>query len=490
MSELRQMYIGGSWAGADSGATFADYNPASGEAWAEVADAGRSDARRAIEAAQSAFPAWSRLAPTARAGYRLKVADILERRQKEIAALRAEEGGAWVGFGMFEAGYTPGIWRAAAALCYQALGEVMPSAYGKLSLVVREPIGVVAAISPWNAPLLLSSRGIAVALAMGNTVVLKPSEETPVAGGVVLAQALEEANLPKGVFNLVTCSREHVAEVGDELIENPAVRCISFTGSTAVGKQIGAKAGGLLKRACLELGGKDALIVLDDADMERALGSASFGSFMHQGQICMSVEKIVLHQKIAAEFTERFVELVKGLKSGDPREPGNVIGPIINQKQLDKIAGQVDEAVRKGAKVLAGGTHRGLYYDATVLANVTREMAVYRDETFGPVAPLVTVQNDDEAVAVANDTEYGLSAGIITRDEQRGLAIARRLQTGIAHINCSSVNDEPWIPFGGVKSSGVGRHGGSGSVSSFTETRWITADRGGRPYPPPFMPKK
>jgi acyl-CoA reductase-like NAD-dependent aldehyde dehydrogenase len=490
MSELRQMYIGGSWTGAESGATFADYNPASGEAWAEVADAGRGDARRAIEAAQSAFPAWSRLAPTARAGYLLKVADILERRQKEIAAVRAEEGGAWLGFGMFETGYTPGIWRAAAALCYQALGEVMPSAYGKLSLVVREPLGVVAAISPWNAPLLLSSRGIAVALAMGNTVVLKPSEETPVGGGVVLAQALEEANLPKGVFNLVTCSREHVAEVGDELIENPAVRCISFTGSTAVGKQIGAKAGGLLKRACLELGGKDALIVLDDADMERALGSASFGSFMHQGQICMSVEKIVLHQKIAAEFTERFVELVKGLKSGDPKEPGNVIGPIINRKQLDKIAGQVDDAVRKGAKVLAGGTHRGLYYDATVLAGVTRDMAVYRDETFGPVAPLVTVQNDDEAVAVANDTEYGLSAGIITRDEQRGLAIARRLQTGIAHINCSSVNDEPWIPFGGVKSSGVGRHGGSGSVSSFTETRWITADRGGRPFPPPFMPKK
>jgi acyl-CoA reductase-like NAD-dependent aldehyde dehydrogenase len=218
MSELRQMYIGGSWTGAESGATFADYNPASGEAWAEVADAGRGDARRAIEAAQSAFPAWSRLAPTARAGYLLKVADILERRQKEIAAVRAEEGGAWLGFGMFETGYTPGIWRAAAALCYQALGEVMPSAYGKLSLVVREPLGVVAAISPWNAPLLLSSRGIAVALAMGNTVVLKPSEETPVGGGVVLAQALEEANLPKGVFNLVTCSREHVAGVGEELI--------------------------------------------------------------------------------------------------------------------------------------------------------------------------------------------------------------------------------------------------------------------------------
>jgi aldehyde dehydrogenase (NAD+) len=484
------MYIGGAWTAAADGATFSDQNPATRQPWASVADGSRADARRAIDAARDAFPAWSRLAPSARAGYLLKVADILERRQKEIAAVRVDEGGAWIGFAMFETGYTPGIYRAAAALCYQPLGEVMPSNYGKLSLVVREPLGVVSAISPWNAPLLLSSRGIAVALALGNTVVLKPSEETPVAGGIVLAEALHEAGVPAGVFNLVTCSREHVGEVGAELCDHPAVRCISFTGSTAVGKQIGARAGALLKRACLELGGKDALIILDDADMERALGSASFGSFMHQGQICMSVEKIVLHRKIASEFTERFVELTKTLKSGDPKQPGNVIGPIINQKQLDKIAGQVDEAVKKGAKLLAGGTQRDLYYDATVLGDVTPDMSVYREETFGPVAPLVTVADDDEAVAVANDTEYGLSAGIITRDEQRGLAIARRLQTGIAHINCSSVNDEPWIPFGGVKASGVGRHGGSGSVHSFTETRWITADRGGRPYPPPFLPKK
>jgi aldehyde dehydrogenase (NAD+) len=366
----------------------------------------------------------------------------------------------------------------------------MPSNHGKLSLVVREPLGVVATISPWNAPLLLSSRGIAVALAVGNTVVLKPSEETPVAGGIVLAQAFEEAGLPRGVFNVVTCSRQHVAEVGDELIENPSVRGISFTGSTAIGKQIGAKAGGLLKRACLELGGKDALIVLDDADMDRALSAASFGSFMHQGQICMSVEKIVLHEKIAAEFTERFVALVQGLKTGDPHQPGHVIGPIINQKQLDKIAAQVDDAIKKGAKLLTGGRHHGLFYEATVLSQVTRDMAVYREETFGPVAPLITVRNDEEAIAVANDTEYGLSAGIVTRDEQRGLDIARRLDTGMAHINCSSVNDEPWIPFGGAKNSGLGRHGGSGSVQAFTETRWITSDRGGRPYPPPFMPKK
>ena len=490
MSETQQMYIDGTWSVAASAATFKDLNPANGQVWANIADAGRAEAKRAIDAAQAAFPAWSRLAPSLRAGYLLKVADILERRQKEIAGVRAEEGGAWIGFGMFETGYTPSIYRSAAAVCYQPLGEVMPSNHGKLSLVVREPLGVVVTISPWNAPLLLSSRGIAVALAVGNTVVLKPSEETPVAGGVVLAQAFDEAGLPKGVLNVVTCSREHVAAVGDELIESAAVRAISFTGSTAVGKQIGAKAGGLLKRACLELGGKSALIVLDDADMERALGAASFGSFMHQGQICMAVEKIVLHEKVAAEFTERFVAQTRGLKSGDPREPGNVIGPIINQEQLDKVAGQVNDAVQKGAKVLTGGTHHGLFYEATVLSQVTAAMSVYREETFGPVAPLVIVKSDEEAIAVANDTDYGLSAGIITRDEQRGLAIAQRLDTGMAHVNCSSVNDEPWIPFGGAKNSGLGRHGGSGSVQAFTETRWITSERGGRLYPPPFLPKK
>ncbi|MEY4546131.1 MAG: hypothetical protein RL685_2326 [Pseudomonadota bacterium] len=490
MSEIRQMFIGGAWSGAASGATFEDLNPATGEVWAHVADGDRTDARRAIAAASEALPAWRRLAPAARASYLLKVADILERRQKEIVGVRIEEGGAWVGFGMFETGYTPGIYRSAAALCYQPLGEVMPSSYGKLSLVVREPLGVVTVISPWNAPLLLSSRGIAVALAMGNTVVLKPSEETPVAGGIVLAQAFEEAGLPKGVLNVLTCSRANVAAVGAELLENPAVRGVSFTGSTAVGKQIGATAGGLLKRCCLELGGKDALIVLDDADMDRALSAASFGSFMHQGQICMSVEKIVLHERIASEFTERFVEHVRGLKMGDPHEPGNVIGPIINQKQLDKITAQVADAVQKGAQLLVGGKSKGLFHEATVLSGVTPQMSIYREENFGPVAPLITVASDAEAIAVANDTEYGLAAGIITRNEERGLEIARRLDTGMAHINCSSVNDEPWIPFGGSKASGLGRHGGSGSVAAFTESRWITSDRGGRPFPPPFMPKK
>jgi acyl-CoA reductase-like NAD-dependent aldehyde dehydrogenase len=489
MSGKRDLFIGGQWVAAKNNATFPVYNPSTGEVWANVADASRSDAAAAIAAAAAAQPAWAALSHSERARILSKVADVMTARQKELQEALIDEGGAWVGKTMFETGYSIGVYRAAAAAAYQVNGEILPSDHGKLSLVVREPLGVVSVISPWNFPLILSSRGFAVALAVGNAVVLKPSEETPVSGGLLIAEILEEAGIPKGVFNVVTCSRDNVAAVGDELIENPAVRGVSFTGSTAVGAKIAAKAGGLLKKCCLELGGKDALIVLDDADIEHAVNAATFGSFMHQGQICMSVERVIVHKSIAKEFTEKFVANTKKLKVGNPREMANCIGPIINQKQLDKIREQVDDAVAKGAKVLCGGKHQGLFFEPTVMTDVTPDMKIMREETFGPVAPVITVGSEDEAVAIANDSEYGLSAGIITRNEERGLSVARRLHTGMAHINDSSVNDEPHVPFGGVRSSGLGRHGGRAGIEQFTETRWITLERGGRHYPPPFMMK-
>ena len=480
-----KMYIGGEWASPNG--TFADHNPATGDVWAEIPDGGREDAKKAIEAAAAAQAEWAALPHPQRAGYLLKVADILEKRQQDFVDALADEGGAWIGKGMFETGYTAGLYRAAAAAAYQVTGEILPSQLGKVSLAVRQPLGVVTVISPWNFPLLLSSRGLTFALAVGNTVVLKPSEETPVSGGLLIAELFAEAGLPPGVFNVITCSRENVEEVGDELVSNPLVKGISFTGSTAVGRHIGSKAGYLLKKVALELGGKDALIILDDADMERALNAATFGCFMHQGQICMSVERIIVDQAVAGEFTERFVEKVKTLKVGNPREMANVIGPIINQKQLDKIHGQVTEAVEQGARLLTGGTHEGLFYRPTVLTNVKSEMRVFQEETFGPVAPIITVSGVEEAIAVANNSEYGLSAGVITRDEEKGLAVAQRLQTGIAHVNDSSVNDEPHVPFGGMKNSGLGRHGGRASVEAFTELRWLTLERGGQHYPPPFL---
>jgi len=480
-----KMYIGGEWISPNG--TFADYNPATGDVWAEIPDGTREDARKAIETAAAAQAEWAAMPHPQRASYLLKAADILEKRQMDFVDVLVNEGGGWFGKGMFETGYVTGIYRAAAATVYQMTGEILPSDHGKISMVVRQPLGVVSVISPWNFPLLLSSRGISVAMAVGNTVVLKPSEETPVAGGLLIAELFEEAGLPPGVLNVVTCSRDNVEEVGDELVSNPHVGGISFTGSSAVGRQVASKAGYMLKRAAIELGGKDALIILDDADMERAVNAATFGTFMHQGQICMSVERIIVDEAIADEFTERFVEKVKTLKVGDPREKANVIGPIINQRQLDKIHSQVTEAIEQGAELLVGGQHEGLYYQPTVLTNIKPEMRVFQEETFGPVAPIITIKGVDEAVAMANNSEYGLSAGIITRDEEKGLAIAHRLQTGIAHVNDSPVNDEPHIPFGGMKNSGVGRHGGRASVEAFTELRWLTLERGGRHYPPPFV---
>lgn len=466
--------------------TFDDLNPADGSVWAQVPDGGRNEARAAIEAAHAAFPAWSALPFTQRAHYMIKVAAVFEKRRAQIVEALQAEGGGWFGKGMFETGYVPEIFHAAAASTYAPIGEVIPSEHGKVSLALRQPLGVVSVISPWNFPVLLTGRGIAFALAAGNTVVLKPSEETPYCGGLLYAEVFAEAGVPEGVLNVVTCSRTNVQPVGEEMIDNPRVRGISFTGSTAVGRQIAARAGAHLKKCCVELGGKDALIVCDDADLERASAAANFGSFMHQGQICMSVEKVLVHENVYDEFLRRFVERAARLKVGDPRDKSNVIGPLINDKQAAKVKEQIDDAVAKGAKVVLGGKVSGRFVEPTILTGVTPDMKVYQEETFGPVAPVIAFRNDAEAIAIANDTEYGLSSGVMTRDEQRGLAIARRLDTGMCHINCSPVNDEPHAPFGGSKASGQGRHGGRWATETFTETRWITLERGGRPYPPMF----
>jgi len=481
-----QIFYAGSWQDVSSGQSFEVFNPANGEVCSRIADASQDDVKHAIAAAFEAKEHWAALSHTRRAAYLLKAADIMEERQQEFVDALVQEGGSWIGKAMFEAGYSAEALRTAAAMVFHMNGEVLPSEHGKLSMAIRQPLGVVSVISPWNFPLLLSVRGFAVAMAIGNTIVLKPSEETPLSGGLLLAEVFEAAGLPAGVFNVVTCSRAAVREVGDELISNPAVRGISFTGSTAVGRQISAQAGSLLKKACLELGGKDALIILDDADMERAVNAATFGSFMHQGQICMSVERIIVHQAIAEQFIERFVAKVKTLGMGDPSSMGDVIGPLINQKQLQNVHGQVTDAIDKGAKLLTGGNYQGLFYEPTVLSGVRPDMKIFREETFGPVAPVVVVADMEEAIAVANDSEFGLSAGIITRDEERGMEVAHRLETGMAHINDSSVNDEAHVPFGGVKNSGMGRQNGRASVEAFSELRWITLDRGGRQYPPPF----
>lgn len=481
---VKGMYIGGNWIAGQ--ASFDDINPSDGSLYARIPDGGRAETRMAIAAAQAAFPAWSGLMFQERAHYMLKIADIWEKRAPEFVAAAQAEGGGWFGKGMFEAGYVPEVFRAAAGVLYGSIGEVLPSEHGKFSTAVRYPMGVISVISPWNMPGILTARGFAFPMAAGNTIVLKPSEDTPYAGGLFFAEVLDEAGIPKGVFNVITCSRERVQDMGDEMIENPLVKGISFTGSTPVGRQIAAKAGAHLKKCCVELGGKDSLIVLEDADMDRATSAASFGSFMHQGQICMSVEKVLVQESIYADFLRQFVARASKLKTGDTKDKGNVIGPLINERQVARVKHQIEDALAKGAKAVLGGRVWDRYVEPTILTNVTPDMAVWRDETFGPVAVVLPFKTDAEAIALNNDTEYGLSAGIITRDEERALRMARQLETGMCHVNCSSINDEPHVPFGGSKASGLGRHGGKWSLDTFTETRWITLDRGHRPYPPVF----
>ena len=481
---LKGMYINGQWV--QPAGTFDDMNPSDGSVWAKAQDGGTSEARSAIDAAQAAFPAWSTLMFQERAEYMLKIADIIKRRQTDYAIANQGEAGGWFGKGMFEAGYAVEVFRAAAAMCYQSVGEILPSEHGKLSTAQRVPMGVISVISPWNMPCILTARGFAFPMAAGNTIVLKPSEDTPFCGGLFFAEVLEEAGVPPGVFNVVTSSRDRVAEMGDELVENLLIKGISFTGSTPVGRSIAAKAGAHLKKCCVELGGKDSLIVLDEADRERATSSASFGGFMHQGQIGMSVEKVLVHESIYHDFLAQLKARVAKLKMGDTGDKSNVIGPLINDRQVERVASQIEDAVAKGAKVEIGGGVSGRFVQPTILTNVDTSMKVWQDETFGPVVVVVPFSTDDEAIALNNDTEYGLSSGIITRNEARALAMSKRLETGMCHVNCSSVNDEPHVPFGGSKASGVGRHGGRWSMETFTETRWITLDRGRRPYPQVF----
>ncbi len=480
--QAKGMSVGGSWC-PGRGGSFEVFNPANGQVWARVPDATREDARMAIDAAAAAQPGWAALPFTERARLLLKVADVLEARRADFVAALTSECGGWIRKSLFEIGYTPGVYRAAAAAAYLPSGESMPSDHLKTSIVERQPLGVVSVISPWNVPLLLSSRGMAVALAVGNSIVLKPSEETPVTGGLMIAEVFEEAGIPAGVLNVVTCSRGNVAEVGDELVTNSKVGAVSFTGSTAVGRSIAGKAGSLLKKACVELGGKDSLIVLDDADLDVAVRAARFGAFFHQGQICMSAEKIIVDRKLEDIFLTRFMAATEELKVGDPTGMDNQIGPMINDTQARKVDARLERARADGVEFHLGGTRDGLYYQPTVITGVTPEMEIFHEEVFGPVANIMFADCEDEAVALANNCRYGLSASVITRNEERGLAVARRIESGMAHVNDTTIYDEPTIPFGGVKSSGLGRHGGRWSVETFTETRWLTVERGGRKTP-------
>jgi aldehyde dehydrogenase (NAD+) len=478
-----QQYLDGQWVDAADGATFDDLDPFTGDLVARVPAGKRADARAAVQAAAAAFPAWSKTPPAERQRVFLKAADILESRADEVADWLIRETGAAFGFSMFQLHFVPGLFRQAAALAYAPLGQVIPSDTGKFSMGLRRPVGVVGAIAPWNAALILSARSIAGPMALGNTVVLKPSELSPYAGGLLWAEIFAEAGLPAGVLNVVTHAPGGAAEIGDELVESPHVRRINFTGSTAVGRKLAEAAGRQLKRVVLELGGQNPLIVLADADVDYAVDASAFGAYLHQGQICMSTRKVIVERQIADAFTARLTEKVKGLKVGNPAEHDTVIGPLINESALDLVRSRVEAAVAQGAKLLAGGEAVGACFQATLLADVPPDSDFAQHETFGPVAAIEVVDSAEEAIERANATAYGLSAGIITTDADRGLALAQEIQAGVVHVNEQTVADEPQMPFGGVKDSGFGRFGGTAVVDEFTETHWVTVQSGSHPYP-------
>ena len=479
-----RQYIGGKWVEASNGETFEDLDPYTGDVTATVPAGTRGDARAAIDAATSSFPAWSKAAPAERQAVFLRAADILESRRDEVVALLAAETGSSFGFGMFQMGFVPGLFRQAAGIAYSPIGEILPSDMpGAMAMGLRRPVGVVGAIAPWNAALILSARSISAPLALGNTVVLKPSEESPYVGGLMWGEIFSEAGLPDGVLNVVTHAPGEAAPIGEELAENPHVRRINFTGSTATGRKLAELAGRNLKRVVLELGGYNPLIVLEDAAIDYSVDAAAFGAFLHQGQICMSARRIIVERPIADEFIDRFAAKTAGLKVGDPREHDTIIGPLINRKALETVSGRVKDAISKGAKLLAGGEAVGPCFQATLLADVPEDSEFARVETFGPVAAIEVVDSADEAIDRANATSYGLASGILTGDPDKGLALAERLEAGIVHINDQPVHDEPQMPFGGVKDSGWGRFGGSAAIEEFTDLRWVTVQSGTRPFP-------
>ncbi|MGZ3144678.1 aldehyde dehydrogenase family protein [Lentzea chajnantorensis] len=468
-SEKRELFIGGENVPALDGRTTEDLNPYTGDVFAVVAAAGTADVTRAVDAAQAAFEQWSATSPATRRAILLRAADLLGARAPDVVRVMAAEVGGVAGWAGFNVALATNVLRESAAAVTQPVGEVLTTeTAGQLSLAVREPLGVVAAFAPWNAPVILSTRAVAAPLAAGNTVVLKPSEDAPITAGLLIAEVLHEAGLPAGALNVVTNDPADAADVAAALITDPRVRAVNFTGSTEVGRTVGTLAAQHLKPAVLELGGKNALLVLEDADLDHAVNAAVFGSFHNSGQICMSTDRVLVHRSIAEEFTTRFVAKLAALPHGDPSDPGTVFGPVINRRSADRVSALVEEAVSAGARRRTEGT------GPTVLDRVTPDMRIFRQEIFGPAVVIVPVADDDEAVAIANDTEHGLTAGILTEDTRRGLALARRIRTGIVHVGNQTVADEPQAPFGGVKSSGYGRFGGRWGVEAFSATRWVT----------------
>lgn len=455
----------------------------SGDVVTIAAAASVADANSAAEAASQAFPEWSAQSPNARRAALNHAADALDSKADEFVSAMMDEIGATEGWARFNLMLAVSIVREAASLTTQINGEVIPSDKpGQLSMGMREPVGVILGIAPWNAPIILGVRSIAVPLACGNTVVFKGSEQCPRTHYLIVS-AFMEAGLGDGVVNFVSNTPEDAGEIVGALIDHPAIRRINFTGSSNVGRIIAERAATNLKPVLLELGGKAPLLVLEDADIDAAVDAAAFGAFMNQGQICMSTERVIVVDAIADQFLAKFKAKVDQLAVGDPAEGKTPLGAVVHQTSVDHVESLIADAVGKGATRLCGGDANGVLMPANVISEVTTDMRIYSEESFGPVVGVIRAKDEDEAINIANDSEYGLSSAVFTRDIARGLQVARRIKSGICHVNGPTVQDQAQIPFGGVKNSGYGRFGGKAGIDAFTELRWITVATQPEHYP-------
>ena len=478
-----QYYAGGVWRDAENGRTFDDLEPYSGKIFAKVAAASRKDMNIALTAATEAFPAWAATTPAQRAELLFKAAAIIKRRRSEIAEILAKETGSTISFATFQQDLLAGTLEMGAGWAYEIKGEVLQSNVpGSFSIGIRRPLGVVASFTPWNGASILSWRTVISPIIAGNTVVIKPSEFAPISAGLMIAEIAHEAGFPPGVINVVTHAPGDAAQMSDEIFENPHVRVINLIGGVKTAKYLAERAGKTLKRTVLELGGYNPMIILDDVNIDDAVRAATFGSFFHQGQICMNTRKIIIQRKIYQQFLEKFIARTNSLPFGDPEDHTTIIGPLINEAAIQMVEQRIKDAVSKGAKIVAGGTHDGPIFHPTILTDVPYDAIVSNEETFGPVVIVEAVDTPEEAVAVANRVSYGLVSSIFTKDTYKGFELAPKILHGVVNVNAPTVNEETQAPMGGVKDSGWGRTGPH-SIEDFTDLIWINSISTQRQYP-------
>lgn len=478
---LNQNFIDGEWTEGNSSRTLIDFNPYSGKKMLEFKMGNKMDIDQAYKSASRAKRDWDKVNPYKKRGILEKAVTCVEENREEITSIIIDELGGTRLKANFEIGLVIDILKEASTYPLRMEGKIIPSPVDdKENRLYCKPVGVVGVISPFNFPFFLSMKSAAPAIGAGNGVVLKPHEQTPVTGGTLVAKIFEEAGLPKGLLNVIVTDIE---EIGDAFVEHPVPNIISFTGSTTVGRHIGQKAVQHFKKPLLELGGNSALIILDDADLDYAVEAATFSRFTHQGQICMSANRMLVHRSLYDEFNRKFKAKVSSLKVGDPKDPDTVIGPVMNQKQANGLEELINQGIKEGAVPLLKGEIKGNLVHPTILTDIRPDMCVAQEELFGPVAGVMPFDTDEEAIALANETNYGLSGAVHTGNIERGVQFAQQVETGMIHVNDITINDEPIVAFGGEKHSGIGRMNGKWSLEAFTTMKWISVNYGQRSFP-------